>query len=203
MARRPKKMKSVGKLVFLLALVVMFGPAVRVEAADGAGDEVANVMAGWLEAVAYIGGIILFIAGLVFVLSVLRKYHDRLAALLPRIDVNPAVLAFGNSVPGKAINDALGRLLPQVDEPTDPFIQRTQTLPVLKQLYEWGWIDGKTFSELASRAVRDGVKLTNGVPDVEFSLLDFDSTLSGSARAHAEALRLGTEPSGVGQFPNG
>lgn len=47
------------KLVILLvvAVVLMFAPLVRVEAADGTGQEVANSAEGWLNAVLVIGEI--------------------------------------------------------------------------------------------------------------------------------------------------
>lgn len=165
-------------LLFVLALVV-FMPAVDVAfAADGSGQEVASTASGWLTAVLYIGGIVLAIAGLIFALAVGRKYYERLATLLPKVDANPLVVGFGQSIPGRAVNDALGRLLSKVDSADDPFLVQAQQLPVFKYLFDMGIIDGKTLADLASRALTDGIKLTNGVPDVEFSLLNYDSTQS-------------------------
>lgn len=163
-------------ILLVLALVVMFGPAIRVEAADGTGQEVADTAQGWLEAVLLIGGIILVVAGLVFLLAVGRKYYARLAVLLPQVDANRAVISFGQSIPGKAANDALSRFLPQVDDPSDPLIQRLEATKLLRWLHKQGLLDGADLSKFSAALVSDGIKLTNGVPDVEFNLLAYDST---------------------------
>ncbi len=162
-------------LLFVLALAV-FVPAIPVQAADGTGQEVATQAESWFNAVLWVIGIILLVVGGIIAVSLSIKYHARVAAMLPKVDANAAVLAFGRSIPGRALNDAFGRLLPQVDDPTDPFMQRVQMLTAFKRAQEWGLIDGPTFSKLASSAVADAIKLTNGVPDVEFNLLNYDST---------------------------
>ncbi len=164
-------------LLFVLALVLMFGPAVsEALAQDGTGQEVADTAEGWLNAVLVIGGIVLAVAGVILLLLVGNNLLTRLSITLPQIDANPAILAFGKSVPGRAINDFLGRTYEQVNEPTDPFIQRIEAMRWFKKAHELGLITGEQFSQLVSSAVANGIKLTNGVPDVEFNLLEYDST---------------------------
>ncbi len=170
-------MRTAIRLLFLLVLALfVFSPVVQVEAADGTGQEVADTAQGWLEAVLLIGGIILVVAGLVFLLAVGRKYYARLAVLLPQVDNNRAVVAFGQSIPGRAANDALSRFLPQVDDPSDPLIQRLEATKLLRWLHKQGLLDGADLSKFSAALVSDGIKLTNGVPDVEFNLLNYDST---------------------------
>jgi hypothetical protein len=170
-------MRTAIRWLFLLVLALfVFAPVVHVEAADGTGQEVADTAQGWLEAVLLIGGIILVVAGLVFLLAVGRKYYARLAVLLPQVDRNRAVVAFGQSIPGKAANDALSRFLPQVDDPSDPLIQRLEATKLLRWLHKQGLLDGADLSKFSAALVADGIKLTNGVPDVEFNLLNYDST---------------------------
>lgn len=164
-------------LVFLFVLaLVLFVPAVGVEAADGTGQEVANQAEGWLNAVLLIGAIILVVAGVVLALAIGRKYYARLAVLLPQVDANRAVVAFGQSIPGRAANDALARLLPMVDDHSDPLIQRLEATKLLRWLHKQGLLDGADLSKFSAALVSDGIKLTNGVPDVEFNLLNYDST---------------------------
>lgn len=186
-------MKTFRLVVLFVLALVLFLPAVGVEAADGTGREVADTAEGWFYAAAWIIGIVLLVIGGILAVSISTKYHARFAAMLPKIDADPNILAFGRSIPGRALNDVLGRLLPQVDETTDPFIQRVQALTAFKKAQEWGLIDGKTFSELASKALSDAIRLTNGVPDVSFSLLGYDSTqtpltgnFQGSVGVHGE-----------------
>ena len=165
------------RLMFLLVLALfVFAPVIEVHAADGTGQEVADTAQGWLEAVLLIGGMILVVAGLVFLLAVGRKYYARLAVLLPQVDRNRAVVAFGQSIPGRAANDALSRFLPQVDDPSDPLIQRLEATKLLRWLHKQGLLDGADLSKFSAALVADGIKLTNGVPDVEFNLLAYDST---------------------------
>ena len=165
------------RLMFLLVLALfVFAPVMEVHAADGTGQEVADTAQGWLEAVLLIGGMILVVAGLVFLLAVGRKYYARLAVLLPQVDRNRAVVAFGQSIPGRAANDALSRFLPQVDDPSDPLIQRLEATKLLRWLHKQGLLDGADLSKFSAALVADGIKLTNGVPDVEFNLLAYDST---------------------------
>ncbi len=167
------------KVVVLLVVALLFAvlPVVNVAAAsDGAGQEVANQAEGWLNAVVMIGGIILTIAGVILVLLIGNNILQRTSITLPKVDANPAVLAFGQSVPGRALNDLLGRLQSQVDEPTDPFIQRVEAMKWFKKAHELGLISGEQFSQIVSSALADGIKLTNGVPDVKFDLLGFDSS---------------------------
>jgi hypothetical protein len=192
-------MRNFRGLVFLLVLaaVLFVGPVIRVEAADG--EQVANELSGWVVAVAYVAAL-LGIGLLAAVgVSVFPEIKQRLKQALVKADSD----AFWNTVPGRTINDTLKQALPYVDEPTDPLIQRIEATKLLNQLRKWGIISGEDFSKYSAALVADGIKLTNGVPDVEFTLLNFDSTLGGSERAKAEALRLATEPSGMGQFPNG
>lgn len=169
-------MKMFRLMILLVLALVLFMPAIQVEAADGTGQEVADTAEGWLNAVLMIGGIILALAGVILVLLVGNNLLTRLSITLPKVDANPAVLAFGRSVPGKALNDLLSRVQSQVDEPTDPFIQRIEAMKWFKKAHELGLITGEQFSQFVSGALSDGVKLTNGVPDVQFTLLDFDST---------------------------
>jgi hypothetical protein len=188
-------MRKLGNLVFLLVLaaVLFIGPVVRVEAADG--EQVANELSGWVVAVGYAAallGIALLVAIAVAVFPDIKAW---LKSRLIQVDKNP----FWNTVPGRAINDALRQALPYVDESSDPIIQRLEATKALNQLRKWGIISGEDFSKYSAALVADGIKLTNGVPDVEFNLLNFDSTLGPSARAHAEALRV----EGAAQFPNG
>lgn len=173
-------MKSLGRLVFLLvlAVVMMFGPVVQVEAADG--EAVANDLSGWLAAVGY-GALILGVIAVTIVgLSSLQGIREWAKVQLLKADRSRALQAVGNSVPGKAINAGLKELLLQVDEPNDPLIKRLEATKVLRQLHQWGVIEGDDFSRIAAALLADGIRLTNGVPDVEFDLLNYDSTTFGA-----------------------
>lgn len=125
----------------------------------------------WFDAVAWGAFLISLVFVAVWGMAVLVKVHEGLSKRLAVLDRSPAMLTFGKSWPGRTIHNALAELLPQVDEASDPFIRRAMTLPLLKQLHEWDLLTPEQFSDLASRALADGIRLTNGVPDVEFKII--------------------------------
>jgi hypothetical protein len=102
--------------------------------------------------------------------------YQRYAPQLKQVDANKTVRDFGNSVPGKALNDVLTRFLPQIDDPEDPLIRAALSLPVIRDLHRRGLIDGTQLSDLTGRLIADAIRLTNGAEDVAFNLLGYDST---------------------------
>lgn len=115
---------------------------------------------------------ILFLVGLLYFLMRLMGISlQRAEQALRQMDANPAVLAVGQSLPGRTINEGLRGLVPRVDEASDPFIQQILHLPILRQMHQAGLINGEELSRLAAGTLQNAILLTNGIPDVSFSLL--------------------------------
>lgn len=166
-------MRTLMRLVFLFVLaLVLFVPAIPVQAADGTGQEVASELSGWVVAVGYAALILLLLAGVTVGLLSLSEFRRWLKRRLLKLDSSP----IWNTIGGRFINDSLRQFQPLVDEPTDPLIQRLEATKYLRWLHKNGVIKGEDFSRILGALVADGVKLTNGVPDVEFNLLNYDST---------------------------
>lgn len=164
--------KGLGRLVVLLvlAVVLIFGPVVRVEAADG--EQVAGEISGWVEAVGYGAALLGILLITVIAIGSFQEIREWVKARLIKADKSNV----WNTVGGRAINDALRQIQPQLDDASDPLIARLEATKFLNQLRAWGIIKGDDFSRLTAALIADGIKLTNGVPDVEFALLSFDST---------------------------
>lgn len=166
-------MRTLRRLVFLFVLaLVLFAPVFPVQAADGTGQAVANELAGWVVVVGYAALILLLLALVGVGLLSLTEGRKWLKGRLLQLDRS----SVWNTVGGRFINDSLRQFQPLVDEPTDPLIQRLEATKYLRWLHKNGVIKGEDFSRILGALVADGVKLTNGVPDVEFSLLNYDST---------------------------
>lgn len=95
---------------------------------------------------------------------------DKAKGWASKVDANPAVLAFGNSPLGQAANQYFNQLLSRVDEPSDPIIQAIHNMQALRTLKSAGLVSPELFSHLLAQAVQTGIKLTDGIPDVEFTV---------------------------------
>lgn len=169
-------MRTLLRLVFLFVLaLIVFVPALPAVAADGTGQEVASELADWVVVVGYGALILLLLALVVMGLLSLTEFRQWLKRRLIKLDSSPV----WNTVGGRFINDSLRQFQPLVDESTDPLIQRLEATKYLRWLHKNGVIKGEDFSRILGALVADGVKLTNGVPDVEFNLLNYDSTQGG------------------------
>lgn len=95
---------------------------------------------------------------------------DKTRAWANRIDTNPAVLALGRSPIGQAAHTYLTDLLPKVDESTDPLVQTVGSLRAIQYLKKAGLISDDFAASVLKSAVETGIKLTDGIPDVEVTV---------------------------------
>ena len=99
--------------------------------------------------------------------DLLKAYAQK---LLRGIDNSAAALAFGQTPAGHYVNQKLSGL----NISADPYLKAVESLPYLKWLQQMGVISPEQFSEFSANILAAGIKLTNGVPDVEFSVLPTD-----------------------------
>lgn len=116
-------------------------------------------------------GIGLILAGflalwLMVVLTKVSKWID-----LKLVNVDQALVPFGKSPAGVAVNQYLHGLLSKVDDVSDPFIGTVTGLPYFRKLQEMGIITPEQFTALVAGTIKKAILLTDGVPNVEFTVL--------------------------------
>lgn len=91
-----------------------------------------------------------------------------------KVDSHPFALWFGKTPIGKELNQELLSLASNPPDLSDEFNKMVANLGAAKWLLDAGQIDAKTFGTFLKQVIETGVKLTNGVPDVEVSILPTD-----------------------------
>lgn len=131
------------------------------------------------------GALLIFGIFALFVMgTLLITFKQWASGQLVKIDHNPAVIDFGKSPIGQAINTGLTAAKDALEDNADPFISAAHQIKLLRQLHVSGFLPARELVAASVGALQTGIQLTNGIPDAKFT---FEVLPDGSVTAENAA----------------